>query len=103
MSVSATLRECAMITDVSRGGRCCAVAAPGSRPRERERDWNGIATKTNEAEVKIHRRAMPPKKTIDKKAKKSPSKAVEKAPILSKGEASSAEGGCVVKIEACKS
>lgn len=46
---------------------------------------------------------MPPKKTIDKKAKKSPSKAVEKAPILSKGEASSAEGGCVVKIEACKS
>lgn len=46
---------------------------------------------------------MPPKKTIDKKAKKSPSKAVEKAPILSKGEASSADGGCVVKIEACKS
>ncbi|KOO24566.1 selenoprotein h [Chrysochromulina tobinii] len=28
---------------------------------------------------------MPPKKTIDKKAKKSPSKAVEKAPILSNG------------------
>ena len=46
---------------------------------------------------------MPPKKTIDKKAKKSPSKAVEKATILSKGEASSADGGCVVKIEACKS
>jgi len=46
---------------------------------------------------------MPPKKTIDKKAKKSPSKAVEKAPILSNGEASSADGGCVVKIEACKS
>ena len=99
MSVSATLRECSMVTDVSRGGRCCAVAAPGSRPRERER----VATKTNEAEEIIHRRAMPPKKTIDKKAKKSPSKAVEKAPILSKGEASSAEGGCVVKIEACKS
>ena len=74
--------------------------------RHRDRDHvnvHGIATKTNEAEVKIHRRAMPPKKTIDKKAKKSPSKAVEKAPILSKGEASSAEGGCVVKIEACKS
>lgn len=46
---------------------------------------------------------MPPKKTIDKKAKKSPSKAVEQATILSKGEASSADGGCVVKIEACKS
>ena len=46
---------------------------------------------------------MPQKKTIDKKAKKSPSKAVEKATILSKGEASSADGGCVVKIEACKS
>ena len=46
---------------------------------------------------------MPPKKTIDKKAKKSPSKAVEKATILSKGEASAADGGCVVKIEACKS
>ena len=43
------------------------------------------------------------RKKIDKKAKKSPSKAVEQATILSKGEASSADGGCVVKIEACKS
>ena len=74
------------------------MAAPGSRPRERERYRD-----QDERSRKIHRRAMPPKKTIDKKAKKSPSKAVEKAPILSKGEASSAEGGCVVKIEACKS
>eukprot|EP00900_Chrysochromulina_parva_P013466 jgi/Chrpa1/2211/Chrysochromulina_OHIO_Genome00018818-RA len=40
---------------------------------------------------------MPPKKTIDKKAKKSPSKAVEKAPILSKGEASASKLEALVK------
>ena len=64
-------------------------------------DWSRrFSAKLHNTEKKS---IMPPKKTIDKKAKKSPSKAVEQATILSKGEASSADGGCVVKIEACKS